>query len=274
MLRGGLVALTTPFAPDGTVDVRALRAHVEWLVAEGADGLMPCGTTGEGALLSDGEVSVVVETVAEAVAGAVPIVAHIGRPGTEATRRLADAALTLGATAVSAVVPYYFPLEPEQVVAHYETLVAALAPAPLLVYVIPSHGLNDCAAREMEVLLRGGVVGLKDSTKSIDRHAEYVAAARAARLDAAVLVGSDPLVAEARRIGGTGSVTAMANVVPAAISALHAAADAGDWAAVAARHDEVLSARDALPPGGTAAATKRAVAELVPGYPTAVRAPL
>src|SRR3954469_10470092 len=112
MLRGGMVALTTPFAPDGTVDTRALRAHVEWLVAEGADGLMPCGTTGEGALLDDAEVLAVVGATVEAAAGAVPVVAHVGRPGTEATRRLAEGALTLGADAVSAVVPYYFPLAP------------------------------------------------------------------------------------------------------------------------------------------------------------------
>jgi 4-hydroxy-tetrahydrodipicolinate synthase len=269
-----MVALTTPFAQDGTVDVRALRAHVEWLVAEGADGLMPCGTTGEGALLTEGEISVVVETVVEATAGAIPVVAHVGRPGTEATRRLAETALGLGADAVSAVVPYYFPLAPEQVVAHYETLIAALAPAPFLVYVIPGHTLNDCAAPEVEHLLRAGAAGLKDSTKSIERHAEYVAAARAARHDAAVLVGSDPLLAEARRVGGTGSVTAMANVVPGLISALHAAADTGDWDAVAARQDEVLAARGALGPGGTARATKRAVAERVPGYPAGVRAPL
>src|SRR3954465_13582250 len=91
MLRGGMVALTTPFAPDGTVDIRALRAHVEWLVAGGGDGLMPCGTTGEGALLSEGEVAVVVETAVEAAAGAIPVIAHVGRPGTEATRRLPGA---------------------------------------------------------------------------------------------------------------------------------------------------------------------------------------
>src|SRR3954470_3000337 len=136
MLRGGIVALTTPFTADGAVDGDALRAHAQWLVAEGTDGLMPCGTTGEGALLSDDEVVAVVAGVVQAVAGAVPVVAHVGRPGTEATRVLAERALAAGADAVSAVVPYYFPLEPEQIVAHYETLVAAVAPAPFLVYVI------------------------------------------------------------------------------------------------------------------------------------------
>jgi 4-hydroxy-tetrahydrodipicolinate synthase len=269
-----MVALATPFGGDGSVDLDALRRHVKWLVAEGTDGLMPCGTTGEGALLSDREVLAIVEATVEAADGAVPVVAHVGRPGTDATLRLAEAALAHGATAVSAVVPYYFPLEPEQVVAHYEALLAALAPIPLLVYVIPGHTGNDLAADAYEQVLRAGAAGLKDSTKSLDRHAGYVAATAAARPGAAVLVGSDPLLLEARRLGGTGSVTAMANVVPGAIAALHRAADAGEWEDAAAHHAEVLAARDALPPGGTARATKAAIAERVPGYPIGVRAPL
>jgi 4-hydroxy-tetrahydrodipicolinate synthase len=274
MLRGGLVALATPFDSQGAIDVRALRAHVEWLVAGGAEGLMPCGTTGEGALLSGRETLTVVETCVEAAAGAIPIVAHVGRPGTEATCRLAQAALELGADAVSAVVPYYFPLAPEQVVAHYETLVRALAPAPVLAYVIPGHTGNDLAAVDLESVLRAGGAGLKDSTKSLDRHAEYVAATARARPDAAVLAGSDALLFEARKAGGTGSVTAMANVVPELIAALHAAADAGDWENAAAWQEDVLAARAQLGPGGTQRATKNAIALLVPGYPTEVRAPL
>jgi dihydrodipicolinate synthase/N-acetylneuraminate lyase len=269
-----MVALTTPFDEQGRVDAAALRAHVEWLVAEGVDGLMPCGTTGEGALLADDEVLAVVGLAVEAAAGAVPVVAHVGRPGTDATRALADAALQRGADAVSAVVPYYFPLEDEQIVAHFETLIAAVAPAPFLVYVIPGHTGNDLGAAELGGLLRAGAAGLKDSTKSLERHTEYVAAARESRPDAAVFVGSDPLLGAARRAGGTGSVTAMANAVPGAIAALHRAADAGDWDEVEARQAEVLAARSALGPGGTARATKRAVAAHVAAYPERVRAPL
>src|SRR4051794_29022100 len=176
MLRGGMVALATPFDEAGRVDPGALRAHVEWLVEQGVDGLMPCGTTGEGALLDDAEALAVVGLTIEAAGGAVPVLAHVGRPGTEATRQLAAAALDLGADAVSAVVPYYFPLDEEQVVAHYETLVAALAPAPLLAYVIPGHTGNDLAADAFAQVLAAGAAGLKDSTKSLERHAEYVAA--------------------------------------------------------------------------------------------------
>jgi 4-hydroxy-tetrahydrodipicolinate synthase len=274
MVRGAIVALTTPFDSAGRIDERALRAHVEWLVAEGVDGLMPCGTTGEGPLLDDEEVLAVVAATVSAAAGGVPIVAHVGRPGTEATCRLAETALERGADAVSAVVPYYYPLAAEQIVAHYETLIAAVAPAPLLLYVIPGHTGNDLAAADAATLLRAGAAGLKDSSKSLERHAEYVAAAQRARPDAAVLVGSDPLLVEARRLGGTGSVTAMANLVPGAIAALHRAADEGDWVAADACQAEVLAARSLLGPGGTARATKRAVAAVMPKYPEHVRAPL
>jgi len=274
MLRGAIVALTTPFDGAGCVDEGALRAHVEWLVAAGVDGLMPCGTTGEGPLLDDGEVLAVVAATVSAAVGAVPVVAHVGRPGTETTRCLAAAALERGADAVSAVVPYYFPLAAEQIVAHYETLIAAIAPAPLLLYVIPGHTGNDLAETEAETLLRAGAAGLKDSSKSLERHAEYVGAAARSRPDAAVLVGSDPLLVEARRLGGTGSVTAMANLVPGAIAALHRAADEGDWAAADVRQAEVLAERSLLGAGGTARATKRAIAAVIAGYPEHVRAPL
>src|SRR4051812_36186630 len=106
-------ALLTPFRPDGSVDGDALRAHVGWLVEHGVDGLMPCGTTGETALLSDDEVIEVVEYTV-AAAGGRPVIAHVGRPGTQATIELGRRALATGAEAVSAVVPLFHPLATQQ----------------------------------------------------------------------------------------------------------------------------------------------------------------
>jgi dihydrodipicolinate synthase/N-acetylneuraminate lyase len=102
-----------------------------------------------------------------------------------------------------------------------------------------------------------------------------VAAARASgRADVALLVGSDTLLVEARRSGGTGSVTAMANLAPATIAALHRAADAEDWPEAEQLQREVVDTRAQLGPGGTARATKQAIAAWLGDYPTAVRAPL
>src|SRR3954462_13537832 len=105
-------ALLTPFRPDGSVDGDALRAHVGWLVDHGVDGLMPCGTTGETALLSDDDVVEVVEGGVAAAAGRVPVIAHGGRPRTRPPSGPWCRALDAGGEAVSAVVPYYHPLEP------------------------------------------------------------------------------------------------------------------------------------------------------------------
>ena len=107
-----VVALLTPYERGGTgVDEGAMRAHVDWLVEVGVDALMPCGTTGEGPLLSDDEVAVVVRAAVAAADGRVPVLAHVGRPGTASTLALARRAVDDGAAAVAAVVPYYYAAE-------------------------------------------------------------------------------------------------------------------------------------------------------------------
>ena len=87
-----LPALLTPFDERGDVDPAALREHVEFLIEGGVHGIMPCGTTGETALLEPDEVITVVTAVVEAVAGRVPVVAHVGRPSTKATGCLIERA--------------------------------------------------------------------------------------------------------------------------------------------------------------------------------------
>ena len=90
---GVIVALLTPFDDDGRLDEPALRAHVDQLVEAGVDGLMPCGTTGEGPLLSDDELATVVRATCEAAGDRLPVLAHVGRPGTRPTLELARRAV-------------------------------------------------------------------------------------------------------------------------------------------------------------------------------------
>src|SRR4029078_5655211 len=98
------------------------------LVAQGAEGIRPGGTTGETAFFSDDEVVDVVEAVVAGAAGRVPVIAHVGRPATRRTLALARRAFDAGAVAVSAVVPYYHVLEPDMVLGHYRSLMDALGP--------------------------------------------------------------------------------------------------------------------------------------------------
>ena len=207
-------ALLTPFDPGGAVDRAALGGHVGWLVEQGVDGLMPCGTTGETALLSDDEVVEVVEATV-AAAGRVPVIAHVGRPGTRPTIELGRRALDAGAEAISAVVPYYHPLEPEQVLDHYRALMDALGAERVLAYCIPSHSNNDLDADGLATLAREGLAGFKDSTMDADRHEAYAAALRATgRDDFALLVGRAALLLQSLRAGSAGAVLGIANLRP------------------------------------------------------------
>lgn len=258
-----LAALLTPLAADLGVDADALRAHVRWLVAEGVDGVLVAGTTGEGPLLDDDDV---VEAVA-AAAAETRVIAHVGRPSTTATARLGARALEAGAAEVSAVVPYYYELDDEQLLAHFAAFVRAVAPARLLAYVIPARTVNDVSPALLDRLADVGVAGVKDSTKSLERHEEYLEVARA-HPGFRVYMGSDALAAAALERGATGLISAVANARPELLVALR---DAIGTERAAEVQGELLDVRASA---GSVPALKRLVAERLDGYPAAARSPV
>jgi dihydrodipicolinate synthase/N-acetylneuraminate lyase len=203
-------ALTTPFREDGWVDLDALRAHVRLLMDDGVDGIVPAGTTGEGPLLEEAEVGAVVATAVEAAAGRIDVIAHVGRASTAATVRLARAASTSGADAVIAITPYYYAHGDDALLAHYRELLAAVDGTPVLAYAFPARAGNELAPELLDALAGEGLAGLKDSTKSPERHAEYLEVAR--RHDGLrVFVGSEQLALQSLRGGGTGAIAALAS---------------------------------------------------------------
>ena len=124
-----VVALLTPFDASGRLDIGALAAHVQMLLAAGVDAVMPCGTTGEGPLLAAEEVTEVIRASSEAASRG-RVLAHVGRPDTPTTVRLARRALADGADGISAVVPYYYALTDEQILTHFRAVVAAAGEHP------------------------------------------------------------------------------------------------------------------------------------------------
>ena len=239
-------ALLTPYDRDGAVDHDALRAHVGWLLDRGADGMMPCGTTGETAYLSDDEVIEVVETAVAATGGRGPVIAHVGRPGTTPTIALGRRALDAGADAVSAVVPYYHPLEPAMVLGHYRALMDALGPDRVLAYNIPSHSNNALDADGLATLAREGLAGFKDSTMSAEAHDAYLDAARASgREDFALLVGLGALLVRSLRGGSAGAVLGIANLRPELCARVRDAVRAGDEAEAETLQAELARAEQA-----------------------------
>jgi dihydrodipicolinate synthase/N-acetylneuraminate lyase len=269
-------ALLTPYDADGAVDRDALRAHVGWLVEQGVDGIMPCGTTGETAYLSDDEVIEVVEAVV-AAAGDAPVIAHVGRPATRPTIELGRRALDAGAAAVSAVVPYYHVLEPDMVLDHYRAVMDALGAERVLAYCIPSHSNNVLSADALATLAREGLAGFKDSTMSGEDHDAYVEALRGTgRDDFALLVGLGALLLRSLRAGSAGAVLGIANLRPELAVRLRDAFRAGDDATAEALQDELAAAETEFMafPDLKRAVSERLRAEAGIEYSPHMRAPL
>lgn len=271
------VALLTPFGANDEVDLAALRQHVEFLVAEGVDGVMPCGTTGEGPLLEDDEAAAVTQAVVAAASGRIRVLAHAGRTSTRATVRLAGRAIEVGADGVSAVVPYYYEVGDDQVLRHYRSLLEHAADTPVYAYTIPARTGNELTPRALRTLADEGLAGLKDSTKSIERHREYLQATASSERFA-VFMGSDGLLLEALEAGAAGSVSAIANVRPDLVIGLARAFVEGRSAEAKALQQEIAALRSALSDGPALAALKRATAEKLRedgiSYPATLRAPL
>jgi dihydrodipicolinate synthase/N-acetylneuraminate lyase len=259
------VALLTPFTSSGEVAFDALEAHVDFLVGAGITSLMPSGTTGEGMLLDPVEIGRVVACVTRIAGRRARVIAHVGRASTRETIALAHAALTEGAAAVSAVVPYYYAYGDAEVRRHYLALLEAVS-APVYAYTIPERAGNALAPAVVRDLAAAGLAGVKDSTKSLALHREYLACG----ID--VLMGSDALVLEALRLGAAGAVSAIANVEPRLL--LDIAATVDDEAAAAAQARVVAIRERTRESTSPIVALKRALSARVPGYPPHVRLPL
>jgi 4-hydroxy-tetrahydrodipicolinate synthase len=273
-----LAAVPTPFAADGGVAPRPFAVHVELVAAAGADGVFVAGTTGEGPLLADDEIVALTAAAVEAAPGGFTVVTHVGRPGTAATLALARRAVAAGAGAVAAVVPYYYALDQEQVVRHYDALGSAGLGVPAFAYTIPKRAANEIRPDVVPRLAAAGIAGLKDSTGSPDAHVAYVDAARALA-GFRVLTGSDAQLLAAMRAGSGGGVTAVTATDPALVAQLRDAFVRSDDAAAERAQAGVTAAKAALDalgpsPGGIKRGVAAALREVGEAYPTAMRAPL
>jgi 4-hydroxy-tetrahydrodipicolinate synthase len=236
---------------------------------------MPAGTTGEGLLLHEAEVAELIRAAVEAAEGRIDVIAHVGRIGTRATVDLVDAARDIGATGVSAVVPPYFPLQEDQVIAHYRALLRRNV--PVYAYTIPARTVNDVSASAARVLAREGLAGVKDSTKSMPRHLEFLEVARE-EPPFEVFMGSDEMVLGSIDAGGSGCVSAVANARPDVLVAIRDACREGARDRAEHAQKELSRIRATLSTGPTLralkAATMEALAKLRIPYPTALRPPL
>lgn len=272
-----VVPIVTPYRSDGELDLPAMTAHAARLAKQGVDGFFVAGTNGEGPLLSDDEV-VAATSAVTAGAGGRSVVAQAGRNGTRATELLTRRVIAAGATAVAVVTPSFYALDADQAQEHYAALIAAAGPVPVYAYVIPAYARNDLSPHTAGGLAAAGLAGIKDSTKSLERHREYVAIRRSdPPRGFATFVGSDELTLAAWQMGSAGAVPALANVRPELFVKLVEAAERGDDPRAQALQGEVAETRASLRGRGIAT-LKHAVAQLMANegheYRDAVRGPL
>ena len=229
---GSMVAIVTPMK-DGVVDLATYRELVRWHLAEGTDGIVPCGTTGEGATLTAAERAQLVRATVEEVRGRAAVVAGAGSNATAEAIEGVKLARECRADAALVVTPYYNKPTQEGLYRHY----AAIAEAtrfPVVAYNVPSRTAVDLSPETTARLHRAGaIVGLKDATASMDRQIQLLE--QIGRDGFAYLSGDDSTVAPYLALGGHGVISVVANVVPRAMKELVVAARRGDVAAAVDR---------------------------------------
>jgi len=227
MARGSLVAIVTPMSVDGALDLDALRRLVEWHIAEGTDGIVIVGTTGESPTVTFDEHCLLIRTTVEQAAGRVPVIAGTGANSTTEAIELTACAKNAGAQAGLSVVPYYNKPTQEGLYQHYRKIAEAVD-LPLILYNVPGRTVadlsNDTTMRLAEV---PGIVGIKDATGSMERAADLL---RRAPKDFALYSGDDASAMPFMLLGGHGVISVTANVAPKLMHAMCAAAREGNLA--------------------------------------------
>jgi 4-hydroxy-tetrahydrodipicolinate synthase len=225
MIQGSIVAMVTPMHADGALDLDAYRRLIDWHVAEGTDGIVAVGTTGESPTVSIDEHCTLIRVAVEQAAGRIPIIAGAGGNSTSEAIELTRYAKSVGADAVLSVVPYYNKPTQEGLYRHFAAIAEAVD-LPVILYNVPGRAVADLA-NETVVRLAGvpGIVGIKDATGDIGRGIALIAALPPSF---AVYSGDDASAVALMLMGARGNISVSANVAPRAMHALCAAALAGD----------------------------------------------
>ncbi len=239
MLRGSLTALVTPFDKDGRFDEKAFRALIEWQIAEGSDGLVPVGTTGESPTLSHDEHRQVVKVCVEVAGGRVPVVAGAGSNNTQEAIGLVKYVESVGADAALVVTPYYNKPTQRGLYEHFAAVAKATS-LPIVIYNIPGRSVIDMTPETMGRLANdfANIVGVKDATGKVERVSEQ---RMTCGKDFIQLSGEDATALGFNAHGGTGCISVTANVAPRLCAEFQAATLAND-------KDKALELQDRLLP--------------------------
>lgn len=245
MIKGSIVAIVTPMFEDGSLDRDSLRKLLDWHVAEGTDGIVIVGTTGESATVSPEEHCELVKLAVEHVAGRIPVIAGAGGNSTAEAIALTRYAREVGVDATLQVVPYYNRPTQEGMYRHFKAIAEAVD-LPVILYNVPGRTVADMSN---ETVLRlapiENIVGIKDATGNVGRGLELLRdidrSFAGGKQSFAVYSGDDPTAMALMFCGGAGNISVTANVAPRAMHELCEAAMAGDIARAIEINNRVMS---------------------------------
>ena len=242
MFKGSMVAIITPFK-NGAVDETALGEMIEHQIANGTDGIVPCGTTGESATLSHDEHNRVIEFTVETVARRVPVLAGTGSNNTEEAVTLTRHAKKTGADGALLISPYYNRPTQEGLYRHYKK-VAESVDIPIILYNVPGRtGVNILPATVARLAEVPGIVAVKEASGSMAQACEVI---RLCGDRIAVLSGEDAINFPIMASGGQGAISVTANVAPWDMAEMWDAFAAGEFQRARDLHYKLSPLHDAM----------------------------
>jgi 4-hydroxy-tetrahydrodipicolinate synthase len=259
MLTGSLVAIVTPMFEDGSLDLARFKSLIDWHIAEGTQGIVVVGTTGESPTVDFDEHKELIRIAVEHAARRVPVIAGTGANSTAEAIELSESAKHSGAQLSLSVVPYYNKPTQEGMYRHFRAIAEAVD-LPLILYNVPGRTVadlqNDTVLRLAQV---SNIVGIKDATASLERGSDLL---RRAPRDFAIYSGEDATGLPLMLMGGHGVISVTANVAPRLMQEMCAAALSGDIARAREANNRLLGLHTRLFVEGNPVPVKWALAQM------------
>ena len=242
MFKGVFVAIVTPFK-NGKIDEEALRGLIDFQIAGGVDGIVPCGTTGESATLNHEEHDQVIRIAVDACKGKASVLAGTGSNSTREAIQLSRNAKNAGADGLLQITPYYNKPNQEGLYHHFSSIADAVD-LPIVLYNVPSRtSVNMVPETVVRLAKIEKIVGIKEASGSLQAISKII---DNCGKDFTVLSGDDPMLWPILAIGGKGVISVTANILPAKVAALCKAAAIGDIAGARSLHYELMDINDSL----------------------------
>jgi dihydrodipicolinate synthase/N-acetylneuraminate lyase len=222
-LFGVVTPMVTPFLTNEDVDIETLKIFTSWLIKSGVNGLFPCGTTGEGHLLTNEEKKLIAETVIKETNSRIPVFIQTGAMSLRDTILLSKHALNYGADGVGVVTPSYYTLPQQAIIDYYIALSKELpSDFPIYMYSIPDNAINDIEVKTAQLIAEKcpNIVGIKYSGNDFVQLEAYTDIRKG---NFSVLAGNDRTLASVMAAGCDGTVSGLSNIFNKKVIAVYKA---------------------------------------------------